>query len=117
MKQINSKLVGMIMALMTIGVLFIPALTINEVEQRTKDRVLTFGGEYLDGTIIHTRAINKTEVEALYSNEVIIGADPNNDSFIYADDNWVKELYYGNWVTYIGNGSYKINYKKPKIFR
>lgn len=109
---ISKTITGMITALITIGILFIPAITMYEAERQTVNRVLTFEGLYDEGDIIHLRNLNQTEAELQFINEVIIGSSPNNDSFIYADNNIVKEMYYGNWVTYIGNGTYQINYDK-----
>lgn len=110
--KISPSIVKMIMALLTIAILFVPAITMYEAEKQTVNRVLTLHGLYDEGDIIYLKNINKTEVELQFLNEIIIGSSSNNDSYVYADDNSVKELYYGNWVTYIGNGTYQVNYDK-----
>ena len=110
--KINQKLAKQIMALLVIPILLIPGLIMYEAEKQTINRVLTYKGLYSDGTIINVKPINKTEVEISYLNENIIGSDLNNDSYVYADDNIIKELYYGNWITYVGNGTYQVNYDK-----
>lgn len=113
--KINPKISKQIMAILVIAVLFIPGLIMYEAEKQTVNRVLTFQGLYDEGDIISIRNINKTEIELQFLNEVIIGSSSNNDSFIYADNNIVKELYYGNWITYIGNGTYQVNYDKNDV--
>ena len=115
MTKISPQIGRLITSLMVIVVLFIPTYVISEVEQRTTDRVLTFEGLYVNGTTIHIRPINKTEVGIAHLNEVIIGSANNNDSYIFSITGWLpstNEIYYGNWVTYSGNGTYIINYDK-----
>lgn len=107
--KIIQKIAKQIMAILVIAVLFIPGLIMYEAEKQTVNRVIELEGLYLDGTIINITPINKTHVESQFFNEVIIGSVLNNDSYIYADNGITKQLYYPNWVTYIGNGTYHIN--------
>lgn len=105
---INSKMAGMIMALLVIVVLFVPAYASYEIEQRTVNRILTVEGLYENGTVINTyEPVDKTHTELLYTGEIKSGEQANNDSF-YAKVSGVTYLYYTNFVTYTGNGNYSV---------
>lgn len=105
----TSTAIGILTALLTIGVLMIPAYVSYEVERQTVENVLNVEGLYINGTAIGTRVMNKTECELQWTNENVLGSFSNNDSYIYGTDGINRELYYGNWITYIGNGTYQIN--------
>lgn len=105
---IDSKIAGMIMALLVIVVLFVPAYASYEIEQRTMTNILAVEGLYENGTVINTyEPVNQAHVESLYFGEIKMGAEANNDSF-YARTQGVNYIQYTNFVTYTGNGNYSV---------
>lgn len=99
-----------IMALMVIGVLFIPAFAVYEIEARTETNILSVQGLYTNGTGFTTiEPIDKTHVGLMYSGETITLSQPNNDSYLLSQIGWgVEDIAYLNSVNYIGNGTYAV---------
>jgi len=107
-KGFNKKIVGMVLAIMVIAILFIPAYASYEIEKRTVTNILTVEGLYENGTAFETlEPVNQAHFESMFWGEIKTGESPNNDS-VYVKVQGLEYVYYSNFVSYIGNGTYAV---------
>jgi hypothetical protein len=107
--KIDKSIVSMVLALMVIVCLFIPVVTSYYIDDRTYNHIILVEGDYINGTVINPEyEVNFTQVNTLFTSKQNRGYEPNNDSY-YTEMQGIDQVYYGNWVTYIGNGTNQVN--------
>lgn len=111
MNIIKSKsLASIIMMMVAIGVLIIPAAATYNIENYYTDHIIAVEGMYTSGTdILVNEPITQADVLS-YAGGQVYGGDINNDSALirYHSGFPPTEIYFGDYVTYLGNGTYTI---------
>lgn len=109
MKQ--NQLTMTILSIVAIIVMVIPAYAVVSLESQTEINVLAVQGDYVNGTIIEIAdEIDRDNADDTFDiNIEITPFDANNDTvFMHEVSGFNDEGFYGNYITYIGNGSYTI---------
>lgn len=114
----NKQTINGILAILSVFVLIIPIALNSYVEAETIDNIISVQGSYGIGTQFEIYSGNVSEnFETLFpitSTDNPLGYDSDNDSVLYGymDEGVFSERdgqYYGNYLTYTGNGTYLAN--------
>lgn len=111
----NRKTIGGIFAVLSILVLLIPISASQYVSEQAVNNVMAVQGTYTNGETIkiYDGSLNITEImdtQGTYTTNPI-GWDANNDTAFAGYESGLlgdTGVYYGNYITYIGNGTYSM---------
>ena len=105
----NNQLKSLLLTILAILIMVAPAAAVHEIDKSTETHIIAVEGLYTDGTDINIGAVDQADILAM-SNADELGADANNDSALitYNSGATPHEAYFGNYITYLGNGSYII---------
>lgn len=104
------KLTVAILSIFAIILMIVPSIAVNEINQRTETNIISVEGLYTNGNDIEIGTIDKTEIETYISGSQEYGSDINNDSALIRHNSGsvLDEIYYGDYISYVGNGTYTI---------
>ena len=103
------KMTMAILSIFAVILMIIPAIAVNEINDRTTTNILAVEGLYNDGENILIGTPNCVEIQEVYDCDYLGGEANNDTAFI----NWVSGLgadntFMGNYITYIGDGNYTL---------
>ena len=107
MKQ--NQLTMTILSIVAIFIMIIPAFAVTQLEANTETNILLLEGSYIDGTDIMTsEPIDRDNADDIFDINIELSPwDANNDTLLMNELAGINdEGYYGNYITYTGNGSY-----------
>lgn len=114
--MIKKSTINGVMAVLSILILIVPIAVSGYIAEQTAANILAVQGDYANGENleIYNGNLNITEImdtQGTYSTS-LGGWDANNDTAFVGYESGLlgdSETYFGNYITYIGNGSYSIS--------
>jgi len=104
-----NQLTMAILSIFAVIIMIVPAIAVNEINQRTETNILSVEGLYNNGNVVLIDTPVYTDIENVFDCDYL-GADSNNDTAFlnYASGMYDDNCYLGNYITYIGSGNYTI---------
>lgn len=122
MKEQNITIGKIILSVIAIGVLFIPALAVQQIESRTFTHIMEVEGNYVDGDSFEFgETFDADDIDAIdfgWKPDETYGNETTADSAYYGRKSGTgtnEVIWYGERMTYLGNGSYNVAINQSEL--
>jgi hypothetical protein len=109
----NVTIGKIVVALIAIGILFIPVYAVHAIEARAIDHALAIEGLYINGTAVDILDFDNDTFDVIETFYPAFGANYSTDEdsvCVYHGGSGYLDLFYRDRATYVGNGTYDMSY-------